>query len=179
MTQQQEIHNRWKHKQGTPETLERASHAGMGDYLVQRYIAGEISAEELAAAEEISCVYQFICSDVMIKPVSYEPRIDKSYSNYTSLEKNIFLVRLEISYTRWRAEILQRLQGAKNRDMIMEMIVNDPQMTLSAASQKYMVAPKRVERLFGLALKIWMDIRDDVEDSFDAGDLIAAQAALL
>jgi len=160
----------WSHKRnGTPETHEHASRTVQGA-LARLHLAGDITADQLAAAAEIADVAARIAAGVTIGTMSLETRIDNGGPGDGGFFESLRQVRAEIAYTRWR-EALPR------RDPVLAMIVRD--CGISQAARRYRMRNSTAKRLLCAALDAWGDRYRDACREVDAADLLAAHAGLL
>jgi len=158
-------------KEGTPETLFKASRAREGN-IAALFMSGKIDQEQLGWAEEIYRAYEIIASDVTIRNVSYEPRIDNQASARDVLVEGIGRVRREVAYTYWRSNIPQPYA------MIMEMLTGE-RISYSSAALKYKMHKRKSLALLLKAIELWPDAISHAEKSVDAADVAAAHAGLV
>lgn len=143
----------WRGVAGTPETLERAARSTQGA-LARLYRSGAIDANQLAAAEEIRAVVERIRSAVALPIASWETRVDAGFRPDAAHQERYGHVLGELSYTRWRAQLL----GPPS--MAIEMIVDD--VGYSVAAVTYRMSARRARALLIDALELWWRIRGHV-----------------
>ncbi|BBC72904.1 conserved hypothetical protein [Altererythrobacter sp. B11] len=160
----------WGHKRaGTPETHEKASRVQQGA-LARLFMAGSISADQLAWAAEIRVVAERIGADVAIGTVSLETRVDTSRSFDGTFFEKLGAVRAEVAYTAWRASLAKPAP-------VLAMIVED--MACLRAARLFHMRTETARRLLTEALDAWPDFSRMACDSVDEATLLAAQAAIL
>ena len=163
---------KWKHKrEGTPETHDRASRRHQGA-LAKLYQSGAIDAEQLASAVEISTVAERIRSDVTVRTMSLETRVDVARGGDAGWVERIGQVRREVAYTRWRSEVTGPV-GA-----VLEMIVGDT-VGFTVVARRYRMGHRRAKRLLIKALDLWPEILRRVCREVDDATLAAAHAGLM
>lgn len=178
-----EAQARWSHKwEGTPETHEKFSAAPdrisrFGHSAIHRMHAlGKISAEELAAAEEIAMVVEMIERDVSMGTGSFAilsemlVRVDCSGSARDQLVESLGRIRLELAYRAWR----QCVPNPKR--MIIDMVTsNVPYVRLAASyGMHWRTARKRLIS----ALRMWPQFKDNARHFVDRDDVHAAYERL-
>jgi len=161
------LRDEWRGRAGTPETLERAARSHQGA-LARLCRAGEISANQLAAAEQIRVVVESLHADVALPIASWETRVDGGCgSPDRALIEHVRDVRFEAAYTRWRASAVGPI------GMLLDMIVND--IGYSVAASTYRIGPKRAKRLLVDALDLWWTVRGLVGREIDDAAIAAVQ----
>lgn len=169
--QHAKILDEYGRREGTPETLFKASRAREGN-IAALFMSGKIDQEQLGWAEEIYRAYEIIASDVTIRNVSYEPRIDNQASARDVLVEGIGRVRREVAYTYWRNNIPQPYA------MIMEMLTGE-RISYSSAALKYKMHKRKSLALLLKAIDLWPDALSHSEKNVDAADVAAAHAGLV
>lgn len=168
--------DRWKHKgAGTPETHERAARRNQGA-LARLCENGTISADQLAAAEEIAQTAERIGADVSVRTASLETRIDAGRRGDGTFYERLAQVRLEVAYTRWRSEVRGPIAA------VLDMIVgfgDGGAIGFTVAAKRYRMHNRRAKQLLVDALDLWLRIRGRVSREVDDATLAAAHAGLL
>jgi hypothetical protein len=158
---------------GTPETRFHASRTRQGS-LARMFVAGDLSADELAWAVEIAGVAERIGGEVRLRTMSVETRVDTSRTHDAFFE-SLGAVRREVAYGRWRAS-LDRL-GMSGKAVVLEMIVEDA--GLSVAAKRWGMRNARAKQLLGHALGLWPAFISAAVREIDAADVVAAHAGLI
>lgn len=158
-------------REGTPETRFHASRSRQGN-IAGLLMAGKIDQEQLGWAEEIYRAYEIVASDVTIRNVSYEPRIDNQSSARDVLVEGIGRVRREVAYTYWRNNI------PEPRAMIMEMLTGE-RISYSTAAIKYKMGKPKSLGLLIKAIDLWPTAVEQAVKNVDAADVAAAHAGLI
>lgn len=176
-----ETRDRWKHKrQGTPETHQKASRKRQGA-LARLYASGAISIDQLGAALEIAAVAERIGSDVSVRTVSLETRIDQSRNGDGAFFEALGQVRREVAYGRWRAGLPVICADGKGGGVpiavALDMIVNDVGVTVAARNARIHV--RRARKILTDALDAWGEHLWSAVRAVDEATLLAAQAGLL
>jgi len=167
---------RWSHKwEGTPETHEKFSQAPdrvsrFGHSAIHRMHAlGKITAEELAAAEEIAMVVEMIERDVSMGTGSFAilsemlVRVDCSGSARDQLVESLGRIRLELAYRAWRKCVPQP------RRMIIDMVTtNVPYVRLAA---EYGMHWRTARKRLITALRMWPEFKDFARASVGRADV--------
>ena len=152
---------------GTPETIDKAGRVQQGA-LARLYLAGHISADQLAWSAEIRCVVERITGEARIGTVSLETRVDQSRRGGAVFER-LGAVRAEVAYTAWR--------GALARPgPVLAMIVED--LACRAAEQRFHLRNGSARRLLLAALDAWPAHQREARRQVSGDDLLAAQARL-
>lgn len=163
---------RWSHKnEGTPETHEQASRKSQGS-LARMFMAGDLTADQLAWAVDIADVAERIESDVAVRVVSYEPRIDCQASGRDTLVEGIRRVRLEMAYSWWR----QRIEDPKRA--ILDMLTGEPK-SFSAVARLYRTHKRSMRKKLFHAIDLWPEALKYAELEVDDASLAAAHAGLI
>lgn len=142
---------RWSHKQeGTPETHERIAivpERRRQSALSRMVKLGKITADELAAAQQIAQVVEMIERGVSVRSASLEARVDNSGSSRDALVESLGRIRAEVAYRAWREAI------PMPRRMIIDLIVTDVSYVRLAKSYNlhWQTARKRLIT----ALRMW------------------------
>lgn len=144
----------WRGIQGTPETLEREARSTEG-VLARLCKKGTITANQLAAAEQIrECVASLI-ADVGYPTTSWEARVDGGRCGGSEGEGIAYrAVRWEMAYSRWRRTVTGPIA------MLLEMIVDG--VGYSAAAPRYRMSAKRAKQCLTDALDTWWKVRGEV-----------------
>lgn len=161
----------WRGIQGTPETLEREARSTEG-VLARLCKKGTITANQLAAAEQIrECVASLI-ADVGYPTTSWEARVDGGRCGGGGSGMIAYRsVRWEMAYSRWRSSVTGPIS------MLLEMIVDG--VPYSAAAPRYRMSAKRAKRLLLDALDAWWRVSALVGREADPASIAAAQAGLV
>ena len=167
------LREKWGHKAGTPETYERIEavpFARRQGSLARMYEAETITADELAAAEEISSVVEMIERAVAIGCASLEARVDYAGSARDALIEGLNRVRMEVAYNAWRDAL------PVPRRLYIDMIVSSVPLVRLAARHNvhYRTARKRMIS----ALRRWPEYKQDAVNIIDRDTLNAAYARL-
>lgn len=166
---QSHLREDWRHKRhATPETLEKASRARQGT-LTRLALAGTISVDQLAWAEEITRVYERITGDTRIGTASYETRVDQSARIGGAFFEKLGLVRAEVAYTSWRASL-------PKPEAVFAMIVED--LSCRATEQRCRLRNGSARRLLIDALDAWPQHQRQACREVDEASLLAAQAGI-
>lgn len=147
---------KWSHKAGTPETLERASCLRQSP-LSRLMTKGKISRDQLRAGEEIQMAAEWLRRDVGLKLASYEARVDTSRSSAGVGIESLFRVVIETTYRRWWSMI-----PARHRPVVLEVIIEE--QSYVAAARRHRVHYRTARRAVIRSLDSWADVRDT---SFD------------
>lgn len=135
---------------GTPETIARAARIQQGA-LARLYRSGALSANQLAAAEEIRATVEAIRTDVALPIASWETRVDAGYRVDLAGRESLFSIVLQAAYTRWRGSVDGPVA------MLLDVIVDDWPYTEAAA--RHRVGDKRAKTLLINALDYWWRCR--------------------
>lgn len=128
---------------------------------------GQISEEQLFAAQQIAHVAEMLERNVSVRCASLEARVDHAGSARDVLVERLGLVRMEVAYSKWRTSI------AMPRRMIVDMVLED--RSLFTTARVYRVSWPKAKRLLGNALDHWCDLMTDARRSVDEEDLLRAQ----
>lgn len=128
---------------------------------------GQITEEQLHAAQQIADVAERIERSVSTRAHSLDPRVDQSGSARDPGIESLSRVRMERTYSAWR----DRLPTPKR--LVLDMVMADRAFTRIA--QRYNVAPSRAKRLLINALDNWIEIRAKVYRAVDQEDVDAAE----
>ena len=156
-------------KHGTVETLQKASRVRQGS-LARLYEAGNLTADQLAASQEIRVVAQRVGADVKIGTVSLETRVDQSGKFGGAFFERLGAVRAEVAYGHWRREL------GDDALPVLAMIVHDAALTVVAKT--YGMRKETARRMLCRALDDWREHIKDACDAIDEAELLAAQAGL-
>tara|TARA_R110002072_G_scaffold38314_4_gene110895 strand:+ start:6441 stop:7088 length:648 start_codon:yes stop_codon:yes gene_type:complete len=157
-------------RNGTVETLQKASRVRQGS-LARLYEAGQLSADQLAASQEIRTVAERIGMDVKVGTCSLEARVDNGRKGSALFFERLGAVRAEVAYGHWR-----RAQGDKALPLL-EMIVHD--QSLSATARAYGMRKETARELLSRALDAWSDYIGAACNAIDQAEMLAAQAGLI
>ena len=158
---------------GTPQTRAKAARVQQGA-LARLFMAGHLSIQQLAAAEEIRAVAERIAGDVRIGTVSLETRVDGSRSPHAPFFEKLGQVRSEVAYTRWRAEVAAQRGGAAP---VLAMIVED--VSCTEAAHRFGMRKTTARARLTAALDLWFLCIGHACKEVDEASLLAAQAAIL
>ncbi|WP_292621165.1 hypothetical protein [Novosphingobium sp. 17-62-19] len=159
----------------TPETREHVRGKRQGA-LARLYASGAISIEQLGAALEIAAVVERIGSDVTVRTVSLETRVDQSMCGDGGFFEALGQVRREVAYGRWRAALPDLLAGAPVA-AVLQLIVEDVGVTVVTRAHRMHV--RRVRKILSDALDAWPAHLWDAVREVDEATLMAAQSGLL
>ena len=166
---EQSLAAKWSHKQGTPETLERASNTHDGA-LVQLHANGTIDADQLEWAAQIANVYRSIEADVAVKVASFEARIDQS-TRGGAVGERIHRVRMHHAYGIWRSML------PAPKSLVLDMIVGDA-IGYSVAASRHRVHKRKAKRLLLEAIGRWPMSVAAAFSAIDEGMVDAMNAAM-
>jgi len=153
---------------GTPETHRHAASVQQGA-LARLFMAGSLSADQLAWSAEIRAVHERIAGDVAIGTVSLETRVDQSRHGDGAFFERLGAVRAEVAYSGWRASL-------KKPGPVLAMIVDDVATRL--AERQFGLRNGSARRLLIDALDRWPSWQRDACDRVDEAALTAAHARL-
>jgi len=154
---------------GTPETHAKAANVRQGA-LARLCIAGDIDADQLAAAVSIALVHARITAPVTIGTVSYETRVDQSGAGDGMFFEKLGAVRAEVTYSLWRQRIAEPA-------VVLAMVVHDVGVTRAAS--EFRMRNAKAKKLLIDALDLWNAMNDQVRKEIDHASLAAAQAGIL
>ncbi len=121
---------------------------------------GAISAAQYEAAGQIARVAESIARAVSLRGSRLEPRVDFGGSGRDMLTERLGLVRLEMTYTRWR-ELLPM-----PRRMVIDMVIGD--RDLVGTARVHNVPWREARRRLLAALDLWLELREAVWREIDA-----------
>lgn len=142
-------------------------HAGS---LARLYLDGHLSADQLAAAQEIRLIADRITRDVHIGTMSVETRVDNGGRGSGAFFEKLGAVRAEIAYTRWREE-LGAAAGA-----VLAIVVEDRACRATARASGMRDESLRLKLCE--ALDRWPRVCGTTCRDITPADLLAAQAGL-
>jgi hypothetical protein len=154
---------------GTPETRFHASRTRQGA-LARMYVAGELSADELAASTEILAVHERIGRDVTCRTMSLETRVDISTNADARIFEKLGQVRAEVAYSTWRRSL-------PCPGLVLAVIVQD--IGISVVARHWRMRNARARQLLTSALDTWRRAQDDACRDIDADRLTAVHAGLI
>lgn len=152
---------------GTAETRAKAARVHQGS-LARLYMAGHLTADQLAASQEIRQAAERLGADVRIGTFSLETRVDQSRVGGAVFEK-LGAVRAEVAYSRWRLR-----PGAA---VVVSMVTED--LSLSAAAKLFRTRNEGARAIVSGLLDAWSEEMGTACREIDQADLVAAQAGLL
>lgn len=158
---------------GTPQTRAKASRVQQGA-LARLFMAGHLSIDQLAAADEIRSVAERIAGDVRIGSVSLEARVDCGSSHQGRFFEKLGQVRAEMAYTRWRSELAGQRGGAAP---VLAMIVED--VSCTEAARRFRMRKATARARLTAALDLWGACIGRACKEVDEASLLAAQAGLI
>lgn len=154
---------------GTAETRTKAARVSQGS-LARLYMAGHLSADQLAASQEIRQVADRLTRDVHIGTTSVETRVDNGGRGSGAFFEKLGQVRAEVAYTRWRGEL------GSAAPAVLAMVVQDrPCRSVARASG---MRDQSLRQLLSDALDLWPRVMGATCKEIDAADLLAMQAGL-
>lgn len=159
----------WAGREATPQTL-RAAAARREGSLARLYTAGDIDADQLAAAESIAAAHRLVVGDVAVAIASIETRVDRSAQGDGCFYEALGAVRAEVAYTRWRA-------GLSHSAAVLDMVVGGVGFTVAA--KIHGMAHRRAKRLLIEALDAWPRLHAQAVREIDPATLAAAHAGIL
>jgi hypothetical protein len=146
----------------------RTYRARTNSSLARLAIRGAITADQLAAAQEIAQVAHGISRDVGYASGSIEARVDCGSSRRAYGSETLYRVQIEQAYNAWRAALIYP------RGLVLDMVCEDHQLAAIA---------RRYNRSWGKAMLILKDALDDwahwkrkAFDGIDQGDVDRANA---
>lgn len=148
---------------GTAETLIKASRRSSGT-LLRMFSDGHLSIDQLAWAEEIRRVAEYIGRDVAIGTISLETRVDNGFTGHRMAEESLGRVRAEMAYSRWRRQL--RAPGP-----VLAMIVED--RGVSGVGRAFRMRNATARALLVDALDAWPDCYVWARDHVDEDDVAA------
>jgi hypothetical protein len=167
------LREKWSHKQGAPETLEKASRVRQGA-LARLYEGGDIDADQLAWSQEIAQVAHQIECDVQVKTASFETRVDQSRSGRNWGDESYSRVIRHMAYSAWRLGLPQ-----PHRRAILDMLILQPEpLPFSTAARRYRIGKPRAKKLLICALDAWPERLKAASKKLSPADLAAMQAGL-
>lgn len=131
------------------------------------YDRGVLTKEQLEATTEIAMAAERIQCAVSVRGASLEARVDNMGDGRDSLVERLALVRLEVTYSRWR----QCLPTPKR--MILAMLL-EPGSLASKARRFHLGWPVARAKLLN-ALDLWIDKREQVMRNIDEAEVLGAQ----
>ncbi len=161
--------DKWKGKQGTPETLEAAERTHV-DSLDQLERNGTIDKEQREWAAQIANVHRSIEADVAVSVASMEARVDQSRSAQHLVGESIRRVRLHYAYTLWRAAL------PAPKQMILDMIVGDA-IGYTVAAHRHGVHNRTARKRLLNAISSWPEFVDRAYRAVSEEDVARANAA--
>lgn len=129
---------------------------------------GQISEDNLFAAQQIARVAEMIERNAAVRCASLEARVDYAGSARDVLVERLGMVRMEVAYTAWRTSI------PMPRRMIVDMVLEDRSLFVTA--RVYRVGWPRAKRMLRDALDRWADLMAKARNEVDEVDLIRAQS---
>lgn len=165
-----QLHERWSHKQGTPETLEHVATARPGS-LYRLYQSGAINAEQLQAAVEIATVYERIGADVAVRTGGLEARIDRGWREESIFVEGLGRIRHERAYTCLRQEL------GRSAAVVLDMIAGDVGVTIAAA--RHGMHHRRAKAMLVSALDRWQHLVRLAVREIDEASVALIHAALV
>lgn len=153
---------------GTAETLIKAARQSSGT-LVRLYSAGHLTIDQLAWAEEIRRVAEYIGRDVAIGTISLETRVDNGFTGHRMAEESLGRVRAEVAYSRWRRQL--RAPGP-----VLAMIIED--RGVRGVGRMFRMRDATARALLVDALDAWPDCYGWARDRVDEDDIVAVQRRL-
>lgn len=161
-----ELAERYGHKPGTPETyaaLEAIGPSRMQSPIGRMYESGALSDEQYNAADEIATVAEMIERAVSVRGASLEARVDNSGASRDLLIESLGRVRLEMTYSAWRARL------PMPRRMVLQMVLTNQPLTSTARAFK---VPWRKARVMLIdALDRWSEVKDQIWKAVDEEDV--------
>lgn len=143
------LREKWSHKAGTAETMERVELAAKQPGALARMLkSGAIDADQLAAAEEIATAHRAITAAVRVRTANYE-RVDGGARD--AGEEAFARMRGEVAYRRWRDEV------GPLAAPLLAMIVDDDGVV--ATARRYRVSTRRMGALLAASLSLWWTAR--------------------
>ncbi len=121
---------------------------------------GAISPAQYEAAGQIARVAESIERAVSLRGSRMEPRVDFGGSARDMLTERLSLVRLEVTYNRWRERL------PMPRRMVIDMVIGD--RDLVGTARLHHVPWREARRRLIAALDLWLELRDAVWREIDA-----------
>lgn len=141
---------RWS--RGTPETEDKIDRRQAA--LARLYERGRLSEDQFRAYQEIGSVIEMIKRAVSVKSISVEARVDCARGGWDVLIEGLARVRLEATYTAWRATLPVR---SPPRAAIINLI--ETTQPLAGLAQRYRCDHRRLVKVALDALDRWDDIK--------------------
>lgn len=132
---------------------------------------GAIDNEQLDAAEQVEMAHGIITSGVTVRGSNLDARVDNSGASRDALVEQIAMVRLEMTYSRWRRRIKRKPA------MIVDMLTG--RRSLADIARSHKTGWPRARQLLIDALDAWIEIREKVARDVDQEDLDAAHKRLM
>ena len=139
--------------------------------LARLAIRGAITADELAAAQEIAAIALRIGNEVGYASGSVEARVDCSNSRASHGCETLHRVQIEQAYGKWRLAL------TLPRGLVLDMITEDHQ--LAAIARRYNRSWGKAMEILKDALRAWPEFKREAFDGIDQDDLdrVNARAA--
>jgi hypothetical protein len=128
---------------------------------------GGITTDQLEAAQQIEMAHEIVVGGVSVRGASLEARVDNSGAGRDVLIERLYLVQIEVIYSRWRLTI------PTPKRMILDMIVSTKGP--SAVARRYRTGWPKARRQLIRSLDSWLNIRDQVAKQIDERDVENAQ----
>lgn len=152
---------------GTKAHTKRRRHKSSLEGLRDR---GQITQDQLSAAEAIQRTAESIRRSVGVRCASLEARVDCSGSSRDPLVEHLGQVRRERTFSRWRVSI------RVPRQLVVDMIVSD--RSLKETARLHSVGWPRALRMLKDALDLWNDLAARAHRDIDQRDIEVAHARL-
>jgi hypothetical protein len=164
-----EDRERAKYLRGTVQThdkIDAVAHGQRQGALARMYERGQLTEDQWRAYAEINVVIEMIKRGVDVKSISVEARVDCGKGDRDVLIEGLARVRLEATYTAWRA----RLPVRKPPRAAIIALIETPQ-PVAALSRTYRVDHRLLTRATVEALDRWDDIKGATWRNVDAEDV--------
>lgn len=128
---------------------------------------GILNHDQYAAALDIARIVEVIGRNVTVRCASLEARVDQQGSARSVLFETLAQVRLERTYTAWRAKL------PMPKRLVIDLVLSD--RSLKATARGHHVSWVKAKVMLIRALDCWLDERDRSWREVDIDDALAAQ----
>lgn len=124
---------------------------------------GAIDSNQLEAAEQIEIAHSIITRGISIRGANFEARVDNSGAGRDVLIEQLAIVRLEVTYSKWRRRVKQKPA------MILAMLTGTRSLFEIARGHK--TGWPRARQLLIDSLDAWLELRDKVARDITQDDV--------
>lgn len=136
------------------------------DPIADLYHRGTVTEEQYEAAVQIARVAEMLARPVAVRSASLEARVDNSGSAKDMLIEQVDRVRLEATYSAWRAQL------PMPKRLVLDMVIDG--RPIFATARRYRIGfPKARKQLID-ALDRWNSLRGKLVKEIDEQDVLAA-----